>query len=99
MTRRELIRLLLEKYGQEARVNGGTAYALIRPIGLKNDRVPMEYLYTGTPDQKPAAGDVVATAEGSYVTARSGVETVAGEELYVWAVLRGEREAALCTEE
>lgn len=99
MTRRELIRLLLEKYGQEARVKEGTAYALIRPIGLKNDKAPMEYLYTGTPDRKPVAGDVIATAEGSYVTARSGVETVAGEELYVWAVLHGEGETALCTEE
>ena len=99
MTRKELMRHMLEKYGETALANGWEARAIIRPMRRQSDEAPQCYLYTGTPEQKLLAGDAVAMNGVDYLVTRGDVEAIGGESLYVWAILRRADEAALCTEE
>lgn len=99
MAKKELVRHMLEKYGQKVTANGKEARAVIRPLRRQSDEAPQCYLYTGTPEQKLLTGDMVETTEDAYLVTRADVESLEGESLYVWAVLRRAGETALCTEE
>lgn len=98
MTRKELVRHILKKYGREVLVGEKKAHAVIRPLRKQSDEAPQCYLYTGTSEQKLLAGDTVADAAETYLVTRAGTEALEGESLYVWAVLRRAGETAFSTE-
>jgi hypothetical protein len=96
MTHRTVIEIMLERYGEEAAVNGMRLRAMIRPMQYKSGvdgNLPDEYddglhyLYTGPAEQKLQPGDTVTAGARSYAVKRSDIARVGGEDVYVWAVL------------
>ncbi len=95
MTHRTVIEIMLERYGEEAEVNGTRLRTLIRPMQYKSgaENLPQGYddgihfLYTGPAGQKLQPGDTIATGAKRYVVKRSDIAQVGGEDVYVWAVL------------
>ncbi len=95
MTHQTVIEIMLERYGEEAEVNGTRLRAVIRPMRYKSgaENLPKGYddglhsLYTGPAGQKLQPGDTVATGAKRYVVKRSDIAQVGVEDVYVWAVL------------
>lgn len=94
---------ILERYGQEAAVNGQRTRALIQPkrerdksapfavtpIGAVDDR---DWVYLGQAEVSP--GDRVETEDGAFLVRNARAARLGGEVVYWWAAMRAEREAA-----
>ncbi|NLJ30343.1 MAG: hypothetical protein GX424_01855 [Clostridiales bacterium] len=110
MTRRAMIEILLERYGDSVTVNGQETAALIQPLrtggGFAKEFDAARdgeayYRYTGPAGVVPEAGQEIVCAGQSYTVLRAGMFSACGEEVYAWAVLRplahGERAEIVLT--
>lgn len=102
MTQRTMIEMMLERYGEDASVNGAQVRAILQPLQRRTDAGgragesvnDLYYRYTGPVGQKLQAGDRVAAAGRSYEVQRSDTFVVGGEEIYVRAVVTAVPEGA-----
>ena len=97
MKRKEALERLFQKYGEKVTVRGREVSAILRPLQYKSGaslNLPTEYydnlhyLYTGPAGEALSTGDEVSSGERNYVVKRADTALMAGEELYVWAVLK-----------
>ncbi|MBW7572717.1 hypothetical protein [Caproiciproducens faecalis] len=97
MTQRETLERLFRKYGEKVTVHDCEVSAILRPLQYKSGaslNLPTEYydnlhyLYTGPTGEKLCTGDEIYSGARNYVVKRADTALVAGEELYVWAVLK-----------
>ena len=92
MSRRARTEDMLRRYGEPASCGGNEFPAIVRPLRFSErtdaEDGGMDCLYTGPADQKLSVGAVVSARGRSYRVIRSETVSLAGEELYVRAVLR-----------